>query len=66
MDKKYIALFGIFIVFLAGLYFYKAVSNFLMLLTLVAFGYISISSDDKKIKLTAWHCCLSLHCLTCR
>jgi len=53
MDKKYIALFGLFLLFLAGLYFYKTVSNFLMLISLIAFGYISISSDDKKIKLTA-------------
>jgi len=53
MDKRYIALFGVFILFLAGLYFYKSVSNFLMLITLLTFGYISVSSDDKKIKLTA-------------
>ncbi len=53
MDKKYMLLLGLFVAFLAGLAVYKTVNNFIMLIVLITYGYVSFTSNEKNVKLMA-------------
>jgi preprotein translocase subunit SecD len=53
IDRKYALLLGLFAAFLAGLVFYNTVNNFLMLIVLITYGYVSFTSSDKNVKILA-------------
>jgi preprotein translocase subunit SecD len=53
IDKKYALLLVLFVAFLSLLVIYKTVNNFIMLVVLISFGYISFTSKDRNVKLAA-------------
>jgi preprotein translocase subunit SecD len=53
IDFKYLLLLGLFFAFLSGLAVYSTVNNFIMLVVLITYGYISFTSSDKNVKILA-------------